>query len=363
MGDLEVLQQHHGRGALSNRDGRFEKQQNHLFDDGWGTLEDALFSPPPIQTRVHRDATKTIINRNQSPDIPFDQSINPYRGCEHGCIYCYARPTHAYWGYSPGLDFEVHLFKKENAAELLEAELRKPGYQCKAVTIGANTDPYQPIERRYQITRSLLSVFHAYRHPVALITKSALVMRDLDLLAEMAADGLAQVFVSVTTLDPRLARRMEPRAATPQRRLEAVAALAAAGVPTGVMAAPMIPALNDHELEALLEAAVGHGAEFAGYVMLRLPLELQDLFREWLDTHYPDRANHVFSLVQSVRGGKNNDPTFGKRMRGTGNYAQLLSQRFKLACRRFKLNQVRRELRVDLFQPPPRAGDQMALFT
>lgn len=362
MTDLSLLLQRRGRGALSNRDGRYEKQQNHLYDDGWGTLEEALTDPAPIQTRVHRDATQTIINRNQSPDIPFDQSINPYRGCEHGCIYCYARPTHAYWGYSPGLDFEVELFKKENAAELLEAELRKPNYVCKPITIGANTDPYQPIERRYAVTRSLLEVLHAYRHPVALITKSALVLRDKSLLAAMARDRLAQVFVSITTLDNRLARCMEPRAAAPQRRFEAVAGLAAAGIPTGVMTAPMIPALNDHELESLLEAAAANGATFAGYVMLRLPLELQNLFREWLDTHYPDRADHVFSLVQSVRGGKNYDATFGKRMRGTGHYATLLSQRFKLACRRLKLNQKRLALDVTQFKPPPRAGDQMSLF-
>ncbi len=362
MADLDLLLQHRGRGALSNRDGRFEKQQHQLFDDGWGTLEEALYAPPVLATQVHEDATRSIISTNQSPDIPFDQSINPYRGCEHGCIYCYARPTHAYWGFSPGLDFEVHLFKKSNGPALLEEALRKKNYVCKPITIGANTDPYQPVERRYQITRQLLEVLQAFRHPVAIITKSALVMRDLDILSEMARDGLAHVFVSITSLDNRLARCMEPRAATPQRRLEAVAALADAGVPTGVMAAPMIPALNDHELEAILEQAAAAGAYRAGYIMLRLPLELKDLFREWLLTHYPDRADHVLHLLQSVRGGKDYDAAFGQRMRGVGVYADLLSARFKLACRRHHLNLRRPLLDVTQFKPPPRAGDQMALF-
>ncbi|CAM2070672.1 PA0069 family radical SAM protein [Sulfidibacter corallicola] len=362
MTDLDLKVTRKGRGALTNREGRFEKAQSQAFDDGWGTLEDHLAELPPIKTTVSEDATRSIVTRNQSPDIPFEQSINPYRGCEHGCIYCYARPTHAYWGLSPGLDFETRLFKKTNAAELLEKELRRKSYEPKPITVGANTDPYQPVEREHRVTREVLTVLSRFQHPVALITKSALVLRDLDLLAPMAEKGLAQVFVSVTTLRPELARIMEPRAAAPHRRLETLRALSEAGIPTGVMSAPMIPALNDHELEAILTAGAEAGAAYGGYVFLRLPLELRELFREWLETHFPDRAEHVMSLIKQSRGGKEYQAEFGKRMRGTGHFAHLLSQRFRLVAQKLNLNKSRNKLRTDLFKPPPRAGDQLSLF-
>src|SRR5215470_16451055 len=347
-----------GRAALSNPPGRFDKQQLASVDDGW--YQDEV--PESIDTTVEPDRAREVISTNDSPDIPFDASVNPSRGCAHGCIYCYARPSHAYMGLSPGLDFETRLFYKADAGKVLESQLARPGYLCKSITLGANTDPYQPVERRMKVTRSILEVLARTRHPVAIITKHALVLRDLDLLAEMARDGLVSVAVSVTTLDTELKRVMEPRAASPQARLRTLAALSAAGVPTSVMAAPMIPALNDHELEAILEAAAAAGARWAGYVLLRLPHEIKDLFREWLSEHYPDRAAHVMSLIRHMRGGRDYDSSFGTRMRGTGPYAQLLSNRFRLACRRLNLNATpRKPLDTTLFRPPGPSEAQLNL--
>ena len=348
-----------GRGAIGNSTGRFEPTVRFAVDDGWELEEDL----PPLRTTVTADATRKIIARNTSPDVGFEQSINPYRGCEHGCIYCYARPSHAYYGLSPGLDFETKLFHKPNAAKILEAELRKPGYQCKTIVIGANTDPYQPIEREYKITRRVLEVLSAYNHPVGIITKSHLVARDLDILSSMAERGLATVAVSVTTLDRKLARFMEPRASTPQKRLITIERLSSAGVPVRVMAAPMIPFLNDAELEAILEAAHIAGARFAAYTLVRLPLELKELFEEWLDTHFPDKKNHVLNQLRETRGGQLYAAEFGKRMRGTGVYAELLTQRFQKACRRLGLNKERHSgIDHTQFRLPPRAGDQLDLF-
>lgn len=349
----------HGRGALTNADGRFEPYAHAAADDGWGSLEEAL---PPLKTTVSIDTPRTIIARNDSPDIPFTQSINPYRGCEHGCIYCYARPSHAYLGLSPGLDFETRLIAKPTAARLLEQELRRPGYAVSPIALGSNTDPYQPIERKLRITRQILEVLAAHEHPFTIVTKSALVERDLDLLAPMAEKNLCVVFVSVTTLDGDLARRLEPRAAAPARRLRAIQALAAAGVPTGAMFAPAIPAINDHEMEAVLEAAARAGARHAGWTLLRLPYEIKDLFKKWLAVHAPGRAEHVLSLLRQSRGGRENDPRFGHRFRGEGEYAGLLARRFRLACRRFGLNRERLALDTARFRPPVRVGDQLDLF-
>src|SRR5262252_60576 len=347
-----------GRGALSNPPGRFDKQQLASVDDGW--YQDEV--PESIDTTVEPDRAREVISTNDSPDIPFGRSINPYRGCESCCIYCYARPSHAYLGLSPGLDFETRLFYKADAANVLEEQLARPGYVCKSITLGANTDPYQPIERRMKVTRSILEVLARTRHPAFILTKHALILRDLDLLTDMARDGLVSVAVSVTTLDSELERVMEPRAASPQARLRTLAALSAAGIPTSVMAAPMIPALNDHELEAILEASAATGARWAGYVLLRLPYEIKDLFREWLAQHYPDRAAHVMSLIRDMRGGRDYDSRFGVRMRGTGPYAQLLSNRFQLACRRLNLNrEPRKPLRSDMFRPPGPRGAQLQL--
>ncbi len=348
-----------GRGTLSNVSGRFEREHRVLIDDGWGTLDD---QPPALKTSVGIDATRTIIARNDSPDLSFDRSINPYRGCEHGCVYCFARPTHAYLGLSPGQDFESRLFAKPKAAQLLANELRKPGYQVRSMALGTNTDPYQPIDDRYQVTREILKVLRDFRHPVGIVTKSNRVLRDIDILAEMAEMKLAHVALSVTTLDRKLARAMEPRAPTPERRIEAIRELSRAGIPTTVMAAPMIPALNDHEIENILERAHEAGARRAAYVLLRLPLEIKDLFREWLEAHQPGRAAHVMSLIRSMRGGKDYDAQWGKRMKGTGVYAQLMAKRFKLACERIGLNREWEPLRVDLFKPPPKTGDQMQLL-
>ena len=347
-----------GRGALSNPPGRFDKQQLEQVDDGW--YQDEV--PDSIPTTLEPDRAREVITTNDSPDVPFEQSVNPYRGCSHACPYCYARPSHAYMGLSPGLDFETRLFYKADAAKLLEEQLARPGYVCKSITLGANTDPYQPVERRMRVTRSILEVLARTRHPAFILTKSALVLRDLDLLTEMAHDGLVSVGVSVTTLDSELKRRMEPQAASPQARLRTLGALSAAGIPTTVMAAPMIPALNDHELEAILEAAAAAGARWAGYVLVRLPYEIKDLFREWLAEHYPDRAAHVMSLIRDMRGGRDNDPRFGSRMRGTGPYAQLLSNRFRLACRQLKLNvEPRTPPETTLFRPPGASGAQLQL--
>ena len=349
-----------GRGAASNDSGRFEAERRIGFDDGWGAADE---EPLSLTTTLTVDSTRTIIARNDSPDIGFDRSINPYRGCEHGCIYCYARPSHAYLGLSPGLDFESRLFYKPQAAKLLAAELRKKGYSCRPIALGSNTDPYQPVERKLGITRAILEVLRDFRHPVTIVTKSALIQRDVDILGEMARDKLAMAAISVTTLDRGLARVMEPRAATPERRLETIAALAAAGVPAGVMSAPMIPALNDSEMERILERARTAGATSAAYTLLRLPLELKDLFKEWLETHFPAKAAHVLSLVAQTHGGRLYDSTWSKRMTGSGAYADVLRLRFERACRRLGFNErTTQKLDASRFTPPPQKGDQLALF-
>jgi DNA repair photolyase len=347
-----------GRGAASNPAGRFEKTGREAVDDGWFPPEDEA-NPRPATT-VTEERARSIIARNQSPDIPFEQSINPYRGCEHGCVYCYARPSHAYLDLSPGLDFETRLFAKTNAAERLRAELSRRGYRPNPINIGANTDPYQPIERRHRITRELLEVLVEARHPCTLITKSAMVERDIDLLEVLATDRLVAVLVSVTTLDNRLAARLEPRASAPRRRIETIARLTAAGVPVGVLVSPVIPMITDTDLEAILERAREAGAVSASYALLRLPHEVADLFREWLGIHYPERAEHVMSLVRQMRGGRDNDPRFGVRLRGEGVFAELLAQRFKSAARRlgFAVGEGF-ALREDLFRPP---GPQGELF-
>jgi DNA repair photolyase len=348
-----------GRGVMSNAAGRYEAQAVTHFDDGWGTLDE---QPPPLTTRVQVDASRTIIARNQSPDIAFDRSINPYRGCEHGCVYCFARPSHAWLGLSPGLDFESRLFAKPDAAKLLAVELRKPSYSPRPIAMGTNTDPYQPIEGRMAITRQVLGVLADFGHPVTIVTKSALVTRDIDILAPMAERGLAKVAVSVTTLDRRLARVMEPRAATPERRLTAIAALAKAGIPTGVMVAPIIPGLTCHELESILERAQQAGAVQAGYVMLRLPLEITTLFQEWLVDRMPDRAARVMKLVREMRGGRDYDAQWFARQRGQGPYAALIARRFRLTAKRLGFNNNLPSLRCDLFTHPPRMGDQLSLL-
>ena len=344
-----------GRGAASNRSGRYEREHREAFDDGWGTADEA---PPPLRTSVVEEAPRSIISKNDSPDLGFDRSVNPYRGCEHGCIYCYARPTHAWLGLSPGLDFESRLFAKPTAPELLEKELSRPGYRCQVLAIGTNTDAYQPIERRYEVMRGLLEVLARCRHPVSITTKSALVLRDRDLLAEMARENLAHVTMSITTLDRRLARSMEPRASAPGRRLEAVTGLRDAGVPVSVNFAPIIPALNDHEMEAVLEAARKAGACGAGYTLLRLPLEIADLFREWLEAHAPDRAARVLSRVRDMRGGPLYKSAFHTRMKGEGVYAETISKRFAIACRRLGLARGYGVLDETRFRPP---GGQLRL--
>ncbi|MBX3664305.1 MAG: PA0069 family radical SAM protein [Burkholderiales bacterium] len=329
-----------GRGAGINPEGRFELAQREAFDDGWESA--AREEERPLKTVVTDERAKSVIARNDSPDIPFTQSINPYQGCEHGCIYCYARPSHAYRNLSPGTDFETRIFAKVNAPELLRRELSKPGYRCELIALGANTDPYQPAERGRRITRGILEVCAEFNQPVGIVTKNALVERDIDILAPMAAKGLAEVFVSVTTLDSGLARRMEPRCSAPLRRLQVVRALADAGIPAGVMVAPVVPFLNDHEIEAIVAAAAEHGARRCGYILMRLPYEVKTLFREWLERHYPLKAAHVMSRVHALRGGRDNDPGFGSRMRGTGEFATLLARRFDVACKKAGLNQARR---------------------
>jgi DNA repair photolyase len=351
-------QQQRGRGALVNMPGRYERHGTQTFDDGWQTLEEL----PPFKTTVYAETPKKIITTNDSPDISFRQSINPYRGCEHGCTYCYARPTHAYMGLSPGLDFESKLFAKTNAASLLRAELANPNYQPLTIALGANTDPYQPIEREYRITRQVLEVLSEFNHPVGIVTKSALVLRDLDILEDMAKRNLVKVAVSVTTLDPKLARAMEPRAATPPRRLGTIEALSKAGVPTVVMSAPIIPGLNDSEIEGILKAGYAAGAREAGYVVLRLPLEVKDIFRAWLEEALPDRAAKVMSLVRQIRQGKENDSTFGRRFTGTGPYAWTIGRRFEMASQRLGYNKNRRQLSTDAFRRPPQPGEQLKLF-
>src|ERR1041384_174398 len=347
-----------GRGTVSNVSGRYEPIARIAFDDGWQSLEEL----PPFATTVSVDSTRRIITRNESPDISFDRSINPYRGCEHGCVYCFARPTHAYLGLSPGLDFESKLFVKPEAAKLLERELSDPKYTPRTIAIGTNTDPYQPIEKQHQIMRRILEVLERFGHPVGIVTKSALVLRDLDILARMAKRNLAKVALSVTTLDPKLARIMEPRASTPQRRLDAIRMLADAGIPTTVMVAPVIPALNDSEIERILDAAAHAGAREASYVLLRLPLEVRDLFREWLMANYPDRYRHVFTLIRDMRGGRDYDSQWGTRMKGTGPIAWMIGRRFDVACERLGLNKKYVRLSTEHCVKPDRDGDQLKLL-
>jgi DNA repair photolyase len=347
-----------GRGAQSNASGRYEALARIAFDDGWQGFEEL----PPFKTTVTVDSTRKIITRNHSPDISFDRSINPYRGCEHGCIYCFARPTHAYLGLSPGLDFESKLFAKPDAPKLLERELFAAGYVPRTIAIGTNTDPYQPIEREHQVTRRILEVLERYGHPVGIVTKSALVVRDLDILARMAQRNLVKVALSVTTLDGKLARVMEPRAATPARRLDTLRQLSAAGVPASVMVAPVIPALNDAEIERILDSAAAVGVKEAGYVLLRLPLEVRDLFREWLMANFPDRYHHVFKLIRETRGGKDYDASWGKRMTGGGPVAWMIGRRFELACEKLGFNKTRTALTTQYFKPPRRGPEQLSLF-
>jgi DNA repair photolyase len=355
----EVAQERRrGRGALTNATGRFEPRIAIAFDDGWQSIEDL----PPFKTEVAIDSARKVITRNTSPDIPFDRSINVYRGCEHGCIYCFARPTHAFLGLSPGLDFESKLYMKPDAPELLERELSSPKYKPRVIAIGTNTDPYQPIERRFGIMRRVLEVLERAGHPVGIVTKSHLVARDIDILARMARRNLVRVAISVTTLDAKLARTMEPRAPTPSRRLEALRQLSAAGIPTTVMAAPVIPAINDAEIERILEAGAACGAEAAGYVLLRLPLEVRDLFREWLQANFPDRERHVFALIRQTRDGKDYDASFGQRMTGSGPYAWMIGKRFETACSRLGLNVHKTELTTAHFRPTCAADAQLSLF-
>jgi DNA repair photolyase len=348
-----------GRGARSNASGRYESATREAFDDGW-TPDDV--GPPQLTTSVTAEKAKVIITRNDSPDVGFSASINPYRGCEHGCIYCYARPAHAYMGLSPGLDFESKLFFKPEAARLLEKELSNPRYVPETIHIGGNTDPYQPQERRLRVTRQVIEVLSRFNHPFSVISKSGLILRDLDLLAPMAERNLVRVAISITTLDRKLARSMEPRAATPEKRLDAVKRLSAAGVPTVVMFAPCIPGLNDHELEAVLERAAAAGALGAGYVSLRLPMEIADLFQEWLATDHPDRASRVMSLVRQMRGGKTYDSQWGKRMKGEGPLAALTARRFAAAKTRYGLAGKLPPLDLGQFRVPPKTGDQIDLF-
>jgi len=350
-----------GRGAASNPEGRFESAKLEAFDDGWQREAE---TPPHPATSVTEERARSIISRNDSPDIPFEQSINPYRGCEHGCIYCYARPSHGYLNLSPGLDFETKLFAKTNAVELLRAELAKPGYRVSPINLGANTDPYQPIERRYQITRQILQAMLEQRHPVTVITKNALVERDLDLLAALARENLVYAFVSITSLDNKLSAKLEPRASAPHRRIAALKALSDAGVPCGVMVAPIIPMLTDKWMEDILTHAREAGARTAGYTILRLPWELKDLVREWLQLHFPERAEHVLSLVRQMRGGRDNDPRFGSRMRGEGEFAELIRQRFHIATRKLGFGRGR-DVQLDdsKFTAPRKATPQGELFT
>lgn len=347
-----------GRGARTNRTSRFDSEVREDADDGWGVLSDL----PPFKTNVREDASRTIITRNDSPDISFDRSINPYRGCEHGCIYCYARPTHCYLGHSAGLDFETELYTKPDAAKLLEKELANPRYMPETIVLGTNTDPYQPIEREHKLTRQILEVLARHDHPLGIVTKSALVLRDIDILGPMAEKGLAKIALSITTRDRALARGMEPRASTPEKRFAAIEKLADAGITTGVMVAPVIPGLTDHEIEAILSRAAACGATEAGYVLLRLPLEIKDLFREWLETERPDAAKRVINLLRSMHGGADDRADFGLRQRGSGPYAEQIAARFRLALKRHGLNASRKPLRTDLFQRPVLEGGQLPLL-
>ncbi|MGX7871853.1 PA0069 family radical SAM protein [Mesorhizobium sp. ORM6] len=347
-----------GRSAGINPSGRFEPVSRHVFDDGWSSLEEL----PPFKTEVQVEKPRTIITRNESPDISFDRSINPYRGCEHGCVYCFARPTHAFMGLSPGLDFRSKLFAKPDAARLLDKELSKDGYQPRTIAIGTNTDPYQPIEKQYRIMREILEVLEARGHPVGIVTKSALVTRDIDILSRMAERGLAKVALSVTTMDRMLARTMEPRASTPTKRLEAIRQLSDAGIPASVMVAPIIPGLTDQEMERILDSARAAGAREAGYVVLRLPLEVSPIFKDWLLRHYPDRYRHVMSLIRSMRDGKDYDSEWGKRMKGAGPYAWQIGRRFEITAKRLGLNAERRTLRTDQFVAAGKDQEQLMLL-
>jgi DNA repair photolyase len=347
-----------GRGAKTNPAPRFDQRSAEFVDDGWETLAEL----PRLRTEVFTETPKSIIARNQSPDISFDRSINPYRGCEHGCVYCYARPSHAYMGLSPGLDFESKLFIKPNAAALLREELTATNYEARTIALGANTDPYQPIERDYRITRAVIEVLAEFNHPFGIVTKSSTVLRDLDLLKPMAEKGLVKVAISLTTLDGKLARAMEPRASTPTKRLSALEILSKAGIPTVVMMGPIIPGLNDAEIENILKAARNAGVREAGYTMLRLPHEVKDIFKDWLEKEYPDKAQRVMALIKSTRGGQESDPNFGTRMTGTGPYAWTIGRRFQLACQRLGLNENRVKLRTDLFNRPAQKGEQMVMF-
>ena len=347
-----------GRGATLNPNPRFEPERREAFEDGWDT-------PPEDEaprTTVTEERAKTIITRNTSPDIGFDRSINAYRGCEHGCVYCFARPTHAYLGLSPGLDFETRLYAKPEAAELLKRELAAPGYRCRSIAIGTNTDPYQPIERTRKITRAILEVLRDANHPVGIVTKSDLVTRDLDILGPMAAAGLAKVGLSVTTLNGTLARTMEPRAPTPKKRLEAIAALSAAGVPVTALIAPIVPSINDHEIESIMAAVAEHGATHVNFVLLRLPHEVKEIVRDWLGKHFPDRARRVMAVMQAMRGGKDYDATWGLRQRGEGPFAKLVAERVELAAKRHGLTIGSVRLRTDLFSRPAPQRPQLELF-
>ena len=357
---LTPRKRNRGRGAQTNQSGRFEREQRESFDDGWTSEDEEALAP--FETHERLEKAVSIITRNESPDIHFDRSINPYRGCEHGCSYCYARTTHAYLGLSAGLDFEREIFIKTNAADLLRKELSSPRYKVKPIAIGTNTDPYQPVERKHRVMRQVLEVLLETRHPVLITTKSALIVRDLDILSEMAKLGLVSTTIAVTSLDHKLSRLMEPRASTPSRRLEAMRLLSSAGVPVSVNFAPAIPAVNDHELERILDAARAQGAEAAAMMLLRLPGEVRDIFREWMFRHYPDRLRHVMSLVRDTRGGRDNDPRFGSRMRGDGPYAVMLKQRFDKALERYGLSDKPKRLRTDLFEGPKRDDPQLALF-
>ncbi|MEM9842335.1 MAG: PA0069 family radical SAM protein [Pseudomonadota bacterium] len=355
VSEVQERFQHRGRGAISNQTGRFERETREALDDGWGTIE----APAPrLKTTLIKETPKTIITFNKSPDIHFDRSINPYRGCEHGCVYCFARPTHAYHGLSAGLDFESKLFFKPDGPDLLLKELSRPGYVPRPIALGVNTDAYQPVERQQGLTRRFLEILSEHNHPVSLLTKSALIQRDIDLIAPMAARNLCRVGISITTLNSKLARAMEPRAASPHKRFETVRALSDAGIPVTVMAAPIIPSLNEPELEILLETAKAHGAIGAGYVVLRLPHELKDLFHEWLVEHYPDRAARIINVLREMRGGKDYDAQWFARGAGKGAYAKLIAQRFSRLVRRLQLQPERPPLRTDLFQPPMLRGDQ-----
>jgi DNA repair photolyase len=358
---MQISRDAKGRGATLNKAGRFERQDREPVDDGWGGLEALLAAAEPPRTELFADTSRTIIARNTSPDIPFDRSINPYRGCEHGCVYCYARPTHHYLGYSAGLDFETRIFIKHDAAELLKDALARPGYTPAPLALGSNTDPYQPVERRLQVTRRVLEVLAEANHPVSIVTKSASVLRDLDLLVPMARQGLASVAVSITTLDRELARRLEPRAAAPHRRLAAIRELSSAGVPVALSLAPVIPGLTDPEIERIVEAAAGAGATAASWILLRLPYDVKDLFADWLDTHYPLRKAKVLAAVRQCRDGALNDPDFGSRMRGGGPMADLIRRRFERAAERHGLVRRSLNLRTDLFRAPGSTA-QLGLF-